>query len=78
MHEADPVGAPGEVQRMAASWANDPVLPKGVQIRLVERGEFNLADLTKTQGRFDLPGRTRVCRRCSSTPMAPPTPPSSS
>jgi prepilin-type N-terminal cleavage/methylation domain-containing protein len=60
MHEADPVGAPGEVQRMAASWANDPVLPKGVEIRLIERGEFNLAGLTKTRGRFNLPGEPEL------------------
>jgi hypothetical protein len=55
MHEADPVGAAGEFQKMAAGWANDPVLPSNVQIRLIQLGDFDLSSLTKTEGHFDLP-----------------------
>jgi prepilin-type N-terminal cleavage/methylation domain-containing protein len=54
-HEADPIGSPGAYKRMAASWANDPILQKNVQIRLVQAGAFDLSSLAKTQGRFDLP-----------------------
>lgn len=60
MHEADPIGAPGEVRRMAASWATESVLPRGVEIRLVERGEFNLANLAKTKGRYEVPAEPEV------------------
>lgn len=55
LHEADPIESPGEFKPMAASWASDPVLPSNVQIRLIQPGNFDLASLTKTQGRFELP-----------------------
>ncbi len=54
-HEADPIASPGAYKCMAASWATDPIVQKNVQIRLVQLGDFNLASLTKTQGRFELP-----------------------
>jgi prepilin-type N-terminal cleavage/methylation domain-containing protein len=54
-HEADPVEAPGEFKPMAASWANEAVVQKNVQVRLVQPGTFDLSSLTKTQGQFDLP-----------------------
>ena len=59
-HEADPIAAAGEYKCMAASWANDPILQKDVQIRLVQLGTFDLSNLTKTQGRFELPAEPSV------------------
>jgi type II secretion system protein H len=55
VHEADPIQSPGEFKPMAASWANDPVIQKNVQVRLVQLGDYDPASLTNTEGQFDLP-----------------------
>lgn len=55
MHETDPVGAPGQYNPVAASWANEPVFDPGVQIRLIQPGTFDIASLAATKGRFTVP-----------------------
>lgn len=60
LHEADPVESPGEFKPMAASWANDVVIHRNVQIRLVQPGSFDLNSLVKTAGQFDLPAEPSV------------------
>lgn len=55
VHEADPVGSPGQYSQVAASWAREPVIEPGVKLRLIQPGVFDIATLSSTKGRFTVP-----------------------